>query len=560
MNAFFQNLRRLCCLTGAVAVPLLIGFANQAGAQQTQAAGSLIMSIGTVSTVREGKASPAPRGTPVLVGDMVRTGASSNAQLKLNDGAIIALRPNSEFKVDAFNYSGKNDGLESASLSLLKGGVRAVTGVIGRANRDNLKVDAVVATIGIRGTGFNIVLCDAACQASSPGVKGGLYAGVFEGRIAVTNQAGTVVELGVNQFLYVADAQTLPTRLLSPPTMLKDRLEGQVVRQSKSAEQKELFQFAEFAESTQSVQKAPTEVVTKTVTQADSPTNTRGVALAPPTNVIAPPDKFFDLAVQGDAQALLVKKPTNTWVSFQSAEFNPAGTQRRADNQLLENVNETKTLALTQYDGYKLQTVIENQVVAYAIGNAYTATPKEGGSDGGVVAWGRWAGGTALIGNYGTVNLTDAQGFHWIAGMRLYAVPTEIRNQSFAFNLIGATRPTEATAGAQTGWRAYGGNLNANFGTADVKVSGLMNLYLNQVNGSGNFEMSFNGSSAANQIAFTRVKTFMIRTQGDVPVCVASCAGAGVVAFYGTQASHAGLTYEVNTGQSYIQGAAAFKR
>ncbi len=538
---------------------LLIGFANQAAAQQTPAAGSLIMSIGTVSTVREGKVIPAPRGTPVLVGDMVRTGASSNAQLKLNDGAIIALRPNSEFKVNTFNYSGKNDGSENASLSLLKGGVRAVTGAIGRVNHDNLKIDAVVATIGIRGTGFNVVLCDAACQASSPGVKGGLYAGVFEGRIAVTNEAGTAVELGVNQFLYVADAKTLPTRLLSPPAMLKDSLVGQ--GQSKSTEKAVALvavQTVATLLSSQAVEKAPTEVVTLTVTQAGSPENTKGVALALPTNMITPPSQFFDLERQGSAEALLVVKPQNTFVSFQSAEFNPAGEQRRADNQLLENVNNTKTLVLTQYDGYKLQTVTQNQGVAYAIGNAYTATQKEGGSDAGVVAWGRWAGGTALIGNYGMVNLTDAQGFHWIAGTRLYEVPADIQNKSFAFNLIGATQPTEAYAGAQLGWRVYGGNLNANFGTANVQVSGLMNLYLNQGNGSGNFEMGFNGSSPS--IAFIPVNTSMIRTQGDVPVCVASCAGAGVVAFYGTQASHAGLTYEVNTGPFYIQGAAAFKR
>ncbi len=555
MNTFLQNLRRLYCLTGALA--LLIGFATQAGAQQTQTAGSLIMSIGTVSTVREGKEISAPRGTPVLVGDMVRTGASSNAQLKFNDGAIIALRPNSEFKVNAFSYNGKNDGSESASLSLLKGGMRAVTGVIGRSNHDNLKIDAVVATIGVRGTGFNVVLCDAACQASSPGVKGGLYTGVFEGRIAVSNEAGTAVELGVNQFLYVADAKTMPIRLVKPPAMLKDSLAGQ----SKSAEKKAAAPApvaVTTSQSSQTADKAPTEAVTQTVTQAVSPANTKGVALALPTNILAPPGKFFDLVGLGDVKPLLAAEPNITFVSFQSAEFNPADRQRRVGNLLPEDGNDTRTLVLTQYDGYKLQTVaINGTSPAYAINNAYTA---EGGSDGGVVAWGRWAGGTALIGNYGTVTLTDAQGFHWVAGTRLYAVPAEIQNKSFSFNLIGATRPTEATAGALAGWRVYGGNLNANFGTANVQVSGLMNMYLNQSNGSGNFEMSFSGSSASDSIAFTRVSTSMIRTQGDVPVCVASCAGAGVVAFYGTQASHAGLTYEVNTGSSYIQGAAVFKR
>lgn len=556
MSRFFQSLRNRLRHPGVWMVVALLGGLVSPAVAQAQSAGKIIMAIGAVSTVREGKESPAPRDTAVLAGDMVRTGANSNAQLKLNDGAIVALRPNSEFKINAFNYNGKQDGTEAASLSLLKGGVRAVTGAIGRTNRDNLKIDAVVATIGIRGTGFNLVLCDAACRASSAGAKDGLYAGVFEGRIAVANEAGSAVELGVNQFLYVADAKTLPTRLLTPPALLKDSLASQ--GQTKSTEQK--VGSGPASASAQAVDKAPAETVVEAVTQVVSGDKVKGVQLAKPTNVVTPPAKFFDMDVQGDAKALPTVKPANTFVSFQSAEFNPAGEQRRADNQLLENVNDTKTLTLTQYDDYKLQTVTKNGGQAYAIRGAYTATQKEGGADGGVITWGRWAGGTAAIGNYGTVSLSDAQGFHWIAGTRLYEVPAEIRNQSFAFNLIGATRPTEAIAAAQVGWRVYGGNLNANFGTADVEVAGLLNLYLNQGNGSGNFEMSFNGRSAANQIAFTRVAASVIRTQGDVPVCVASCAGAGVVAFYGSQASHAGLTYEFNTGPAYVQGVAAFRR
>ena len=551
MKTFFQNPYRL---SGCLVMALLCGVAHQAAAQ-AQAAGKLIMSIGAVSTVRDGKESPAPRDTAVLAGDMVRTGASSNAQLRLNDGAIIALRPNSEFKVNAFSYNGKADGTESASLSLLKGGVRAVTGAIGRTNRDNLKVDAVVATIGIRGTGFNLVLCDAACRASSAGAKDGLYAGVFEGRIAVANEAGTAVELGVNQFLYVADAKTLPIRLLSPPALLKDSLAGQ--GQAKATEQK--VASGGGAAAVQAVDKAPAETVVETVTQGVSTDKVKGVALTKTMNVVTPPAHFFDLD-RGDAKALLIPKPAKTFVTFQSAEFNPAGDQRRADNQVLENVNDTKTLVLTPYDDYKLQTVTKNGGQAYAIRGAYTATQKEGGADGGVIAWGRWAGGTAAIGNYGTVSLSDAQGFHWVAGARLYEVPAEIRNQSFAFNLIGATQPTQAIAGAQAGWRVFGGNMTANFGAANVQVAGLLNLYLNQGNGSGNFDMNFNGSSSGNQIAFTKVVASVIRTQGDVPLCIASCAGVGVLAFYGSQASHAGLTYEFNSGPAYVQGAAAFRR
>lgn len=543
---------------------LMLG-AVPAWAQGAPGAGKLLMSIGSVTLVRDGKESPAPRDTVIQAGDMLRTGASSNAQIKLNDGGLIAVRPNSEFKIAAFNYNGKNDGSESASLNLLKGGVRAVTGAIGRANKDNLKVDAVVATIGIRGTGFNIVLCEEACRAGSPGVKGGLYAGVFEGRIAVSNQSGSVVEMGVNQFVHVADAQSAPARLVAPPALLKDSLEGQ--RQVKpTTTASGGGATAASAETQRSADKAPVQApasagdLVNVVSRATA-VSVSAVTSPPPAYLpAAVPTQFYDLPGLGDQSALQAPVASVTYRSFQSAEFNPNGTQRRADNQVLQGVGDTVTLGFTQYDGYKLQSVAKNSVDVYAIRNAYTATQTEGGSDGGVIAWGRWSGGSALVGNYGAVSYTGDQGFHWIAGNRLYSVPTEIRNQSFTFNLIGATRPTEAVAGAEGGWRVYGGNMTANFGSTNVGVNGVLNLYLQRASGSGNFNMNFSGTSDANSIAYTRVNASVVRVLGDTNLCASSCAGAGVVSFYGSQASRAGLTYEFNTGASYVQGAAAFRR
>ena len=129
-----------------------------AGLDNAQEAGKILMAIGEVSIKRDGAIIPAKRGMSVNSGDAIVTGGTSNAQVKFSDGAVVALRPDTEFKVNEYKFGGKADGTEKASVSLVKGGVRAVTGVIGRGNRDNLKVDAVVATVGIRGTGFNIAL------------------------------------------------------------------------------------------------------------------------------------------------------------------------------------------------------------------------------------------------------------------------------------------------------------------------------------------------------------------------------------------------------------------
>ena len=124
-------------------------------AQGTEA-GKVLLSLGDVKLVREGKTQALAKGASVQAGDSITTGVASNAQLRMTDGAVIAIRAQSEFKINEYKFNGKEDGSEKATLSLVKGGVRAVTGSIGKTNQDNLKVNAVVATVGIRGTGFNI--------------------------------------------------------------------------------------------------------------------------------------------------------------------------------------------------------------------------------------------------------------------------------------------------------------------------------------------------------------------------------------------------------------------
>jgi hypothetical protein len=96
----------------------------------------------------------------ILTGDMLVTARNSYAQLLMNDGGKITLRPNSNFKIVAFKYNKKEPKADNALFSLLKGGFRALTGLIGkRGNQDAYRVDAASATIGIRGTDFSALLC-----------------------------------------------------------------------------------------------------------------------------------------------------------------------------------------------------------------------------------------------------------------------------------------------------------------------------------------------------------------------------------------------------------------
>lgn len=90
-------------------------------------------------------------GSPVFEGDTLQSDAASYAVVAFRDGGRITLQASSVFQVEAFKY-GKAQGQENIALRLIKGGVRVVTGLIGRVNRDNYQFRMSGATIGIRGT------------------------------------------------------------------------------------------------------------------------------------------------------------------------------------------------------------------------------------------------------------------------------------------------------------------------------------------------------------------------------------------------------------------------
>lgn len=124
-------------------------FAGNAGAS----AGRIDFSIGGVVATRpNGQERPLAKGSELESGDTIRTN-DGRAQIRFPDGAYVSLQPNTIFGVREYNYEGKTDGKERGFFSLLKGAMRAVTGLIGRVNRSTFQITTPTATVGIRGTG-----------------------------------------------------------------------------------------------------------------------------------------------------------------------------------------------------------------------------------------------------------------------------------------------------------------------------------------------------------------------------------------------------------------------
>jgi hypothetical protein len=124
-----------------------------------------------------GVAAPLAKGAEVSSGDTIITN-KGRVQLRFSDGAYVSLQPGSEFRVDDYRFEGRTDGSERGVFSLLKGGLRTITGLVGRTNKKAYQVNTSVATIGIRGTEYTIAYTNS------------LSGSVGEGEIEACNGGG----------------------------------------------------------------------------------------------------------------------------------------------------------------------------------------------------------------------------------------------------------------------------------------------------------------------------------------------------------------------------------
>lgn len=133
-----------------VAMALTSGFAF-ANAKVHSMTGSVSAAVGTAPAraVKVGETLPA--------GQTVVTAANSTVVLQFPDGQITALTPNSRMTIEQYQF---NEQQKSGNmlLNLISGGMRAVTGLIGRTSPDKVTYRAATATIGIRGTDTTIAV------------------------------------------------------------------------------------------------------------------------------------------------------------------------------------------------------------------------------------------------------------------------------------------------------------------------------------------------------------------------------------------------------------------
>ena len=184
-------------------------------------AGTVTHVSGSLTAQRaDGSARILSQRSEVEPGDVLTTERDSYAQVNFTDGSSITLRPNSSVKVEAYSFSKDKPQADNMFLRLVKGGLRTVTGLVGRrGNQDSYKISTNQATIGIRGSSGDTLECSEGCPGVTPTsdkLPPGVYHATHTGIYIVQNEAGSTL-INPGQFGFVRDAKTLPSVLPKDP-------------------------------------------------------------------------------------------------------------------------------------------------------------------------------------------------------------------------------------------------------------------------------------------------------------------------------------------------------
>ena len=169
--------------------------------------GTVTQLSGTLSVKKaDGSVRILSQKSSVDSGDTLNTERDSYAQIKFNDGGQLTLKPNTTVKIESFRFAEERPQDDSFVYGLLKGGLRAVTGLVGKRSKENYQLETATATIGIRGTTLTADDCLNDRGGDCQRLDAGVYVGVADGEVIVRNGQGEL-GLAAGQFGLIAPNQ-----------------------------------------------------------------------------------------------------------------------------------------------------------------------------------------------------------------------------------------------------------------------------------------------------------------------------------------------------------------
>ena len=158
---------------------------------------------------------PIAKGALLEKSMVISTAEKSHAVLKFEDGQVIALQANSVFKIHDYRLDFQSVENNNIFFSMLKGGVRSITGLLGKIRPEAFRLQTPNAVVGIRGTDFMTVM------------DGKMYLHVTSGWVKLENAAGKMnLHAGETAVVASADAKPAPASLREVPPGTFDALKA----------------------------------------------------------------------------------------------------------------------------------------------------------------------------------------------------------------------------------------------------------------------------------------------------------------------------------------------
>ena len=194
----------------SILLTLLLALPMTLQAQSDEPAGSVhILKGRATATAVSGDIRDIRKGSPLFSNETISTAAGSYSRLQLKDKSWIMLRPGTRFYLESVEFEEETQ-QGKGFFSLLKGGFRAVTGLI--KQKLNYRYSTTVATIGIRGTDFMARICNGDCVDIYPEPQNGLYIEVVNDSVVLANATGeTTYHAG--QYIFIASRSSVPQLL-----------------------------------------------------------------------------------------------------------------------------------------------------------------------------------------------------------------------------------------------------------------------------------------------------------------------------------------------------------
>jgi hypothetical protein len=180
-------------------------------------AGNVILANGPFVAIQSDRSARSlARGSEFYQGDKLWTGPRTRAQIRFSDGAIMTLRPDTEFSVDEYEFDDKDTSRNTSLFTLIKGGFRTITGLIAKLRPDNYKVKTSYAIVGVRGTTIEAVI-----------QGGAFYVGVWQGTVSINTNKDEIL-LGFGQdfnYARVTSINSAPKGLVQTPPQFQLNLD-----------------------------------------------------------------------------------------------------------------------------------------------------------------------------------------------------------------------------------------------------------------------------------------------------------------------------------------------